>query len=160
MVRKSLENKMLTLTRKTDYALVAMTELARCAPEQLSARKIAELSGLPLPILSGVLHQLHAHGLIVSVRGKQGGYSLMQSPDEISLADMIEAIEGGTRLAVCCHEDSPTNSDECDIASNCRIKEPIRRVNESFQRFLSQVSLAHVAFDKVSLDLASLRAKF
>jgi len=151
---------MLTLTRKTDYALVAMTELARCAPDQLSARKIAELSGLPLPILSGVLHQLLAYGLIISVRGSQGGYSLVQSPDEISLADMIEAIEGGTRLAVCCHDDSHTmSSDECDLASNCRIKEPIRRVNQSFQRFLSQVSLAHVAFDKVSLDLGSLTAK-
>ncbi len=137
-----------------------MTELAHSAPAQLSARKIAELSGLPLPILSGVLHQLNAHGLIVSVRGSQGGYSLARSPGEITLADMIEAIEGGTRLAVCCRDDAEAVNEECDIASNCRVKEPIRRVNESFQHFLSQVSLAHVAFDKVSLDVGGSAAKF
>jgi len=136
-----------------------MAELAHSFPAQLSARKIAESSGLPLPILSGVLHQLHAHGLIVSVRGSQGGYSLVRSADEISLADMIEAIEGGTRLAVCCHDGSEAAIDECDLASNCRVKEPIRRVNESFRRFLSQVSLAHVAFDKVSLDFGNQTAK-
>ncbi len=151
---------MLTLTRKTDYALVAMSELAHSAPAQLSARKIAELSGLPLPILSGVLHQLHAHGLIVSVRGSQGGYTLIRSPDEITLADMIEAIEGGTRLAICCPDGTESVNEECDLASSCRVKEPIRRVNESFQHFLSQVSLAHVAFDKVSLDVGNSTATY
>jgi len=150
---------MLSLTRKTDYGLVALAGLARAAPAKLSAREIAEQFGVPLPLLMNILTELARHGIVESTRGTKGGYRLARSPEEISLTQLIEALEGPVRLTVCCHGDEVApearmDPAECDLEESCPIKAPVRKVQLILQRFLDEVTLAHILCDEELVQLA------
>ncbi len=80
---------MLSLTRKTDYALIAMAELARRAPTMVSVREMSQRLGLPLPALTNILKQLTRSGLVTSTRGPNGGYRLARDPDRITLSELM-----------------------------------------------------------------------
>lgn len=151
---------MLALTRKADYALVALSELARHAPETLCARKLADLTSIPLPVLSGVLNQLVHHGLVLSLRGVQGGYRLARSADAISLVDVIHAIDGVPRLTQCCSGSlDHSGSDPCKLEPGCRITGPMQRVHQGLQEFMSRIVLAQIAFDMVTVNVESKSTK-
>lgn len=151
---------MLTLTRKADYALLAMSHLARTAPERSSAREIAQQVGVPLPVLTNVLNRLLHHGLVNSKMGAKGGYTLSRDPDEVSLTDMIDAIEGQFRMAICCQDDRAASEDQCDLESSCQIKEPIRRVHQGIRAYMGQVTLGHIAFNRVPLTIGASLGPF
>lgn len=144
---------MLTLTRKADYALIAMAHLAKHAPDSISAREIAEYVKVPLPVLTNILHQLLHSDLVTSVKGSKGGYRLAKDPNHITLAEMIDAIEGPFKLAICCTTDSVDLPQACELANSCNIKEPVQRVHNSLRHFLSQVTLTHIAFTEVPVSL-------
>ena len=150
---------MLALTRKADYALVALSELARHAPATLSARTLAEQTGIPLPVLSGVLNQLVHHELVTSVRGVQGGYRLARSANAISLVDVIEAIGGSTRLTQCCSSSpSHEHNEPCTLEAKCRIMGPMRRVHQGLLEFMSKIVLAQIAFDLVPVRVETRKS--
>jgi Rrf2 family protein len=133
-------------TRKTDYALVALAGLARRDRGSSSARDLADELGLPLPVLRNILKLLAAHGLLVSSRGPSGGYQLATPPQEITLAQVIEVIEGPVQLVRCCAatgEDEP----ECRLLDSCLIKGNVRKVQESLVDFLNRVTLAQLGPD-------------
>ena len=136
---------MLNLTRKTDYALVALAELANAISSgvgPLSVRQIAQENSLPLPLLMNVLKQLHRAGLVRSTRGAHGGYSLADTPDQIELLSIINAIEGPVRLTPCCEEeqsDGPCLS--CTLVQHCPVTVAIRKLNQRIITFLREVTL-------------------
>ncbi len=135
-----------------------MAALARRDTERTSARKLAEDVAVPLPVLTNILHQLLQHGLVVSTRGAQGGYKLSRRPEQITLASVIEAVEGPVHLTLCCcDEDGQASVEEapprCDLAAGCRIKAPLRRVQERFHQFLNRIDLAYIAYDHVPVPL-------
>ena len=137
---------MLSLTRKADYAIVALSDLARQGASRSSARAIAGRTKVPLPVLTNILHQLLNHGLVTSAMGAKGGYALSRPPEAISLADMIDAMEGTFKLTVCCGGESDDEMDACDLQEGCRVVEPIRRVHARLKEFLGEVTLAEIAF--------------
>lgn len=143
---------MLTLTRKADYALVAMAELARRFPGRASAREVAVRSHVPLPMLHNILKQLLREGLVTSAMGTTGGYSLSRDPEQISLAEMIDAMEGRFRLTLCCSTDCETDT-RCDLEPDCRIKGSVRKVHARMRHFMSGFTLAQIAFDDVPAPL-------
>ncbi len=145
---------MLSLTRKTDYAIVAMADLARRGASRTSAREVAESTKVPLPVLTNILHKLLHHGLVTSTMGAKGGYCIAKPPDQINLADMIDAIEGSFKLTVCCESELAQTDDPCELEENCRVKGPVRRVHSSLRNFLRQVTLAQIAFDSVQIGMA------
>jgi Rrf2 family protein len=132
-------------TRKTDYALVALAGLARRNHGSSSARDLADELRLPLPVLRNILKLLASHGLLVSSRGPSGGYQLARPPREITLAEVIEVIEGPVQLVRCCSaaHDEP----DCRLMDSCQIKGNVRKVHESLMDFLNRVTLAHLAPD-------------
>jgi len=140
---------LLALTRKTDYALVALAELARGGGQQASARDLSERSGVPVRMLTNVLNQLTHQGFVVSSRGSNGGFRLAKEPGDISVAALIEAIEGPMRLALCCSEGSASASaeSECRIESTCHIKEPMQRLHAKLRHFLEQITLRDLVGD-------------
>lgn len=140
---------MLALTRKTDYALVAMAELARRVPSLVSAREIAQSVRVPLPVLTNILHLLLRRGLVVSTRGARGGYRLARGPERISLEDLIEAIEGPFRLTICCPSRQPLEDQPCDLEPTCRIRGSVRQVHRTLHQFLSGVTLNQIICDTV-----------
>ncbi len=145
---------MLSLTRKADYALVAMADLARKRPSTVSAGDMANRLGMPFPLLQGILTHLRHNGLVVSTRGVQGGYRLSKRPEEITLGELINAVEGNFRLTPCCHDDSIDPADACKLEQLCAIRGPVRKVHRILERCLNQVTVAQLAYDMVPVGLS------
>lgn len=137
---------MLALTKKTGYGLIAMTYLAGLDEGQLaSAREIAERFDVPASLLMNVLKELSAAGYVESVRGAHGGYRLAREPEEISVADLVTAVEGPIRLAQCvAGKDPSSDSEPCRLVERCPIADPVHRVQRRLSDFLKTVTLAEI----------------
>ncbi len=141
---------MFGFTRKTDYALVALAGLAEVSgddPARLSARRISERYGVPLPVLMNVLKNLVGGGLVSSTRGARGGYALARSPEGISVNDVISAIEGPVQVMNCCEPDETPErvgavAPDCRMEVRCPITKSVRRLNERINDYLREVTLA------------------
>jgi len=139
---------MLALTKKTDYALIALSHLARADDGPVSARQIAEQYSMPQPLLMNVLKRLARRDLIKSVRGARGGYQLAVAPEELTLAMLIEAMEGPIGLVQCALERPLRNGRAvCRVGEKCPIRQPARKVHGKLQEFLQQVTLADMLED-------------
>jgi len=136
---------MLTLTKKTEYAMIAACHLANNSQQIVSARDMSDHFGVRLPLLMNVLKMLNQAGLLRSVRGARGGYTLALPPKQISLSLLIEAVEGPPRLVKCAlpRKDDP----ECELASGCPVRIPMGKIHRMFRSFLRGISVADVAFD-------------
>lgn len=135
---------MLGFTRKTDYALVALAVLSQRAggAEPTSARRLATDAGLPMALLMQLLQDLHRAGLLRSIRGAGGGYILARPVDQISVLDVVEAIEGRVRVALCC--DDPQGGQlcaSCELIRQCPVTTGIRRLSERITDLLATVSI-------------------
>jgi len=107
------------ITRQADYALRAILNLARLEPgERAATSKIAEEQDIPSSFLAKIISQLSIAGLIHTSRGARGGVSLAREPEEISLLDVVEAIDGPILLNECTADPS-----ECIFGDNCPIHE-------------------------------------
>ena len=137
-----------SLSRKTDYALVALGRLAEeaaGAQRPLSARQIAEQYNLPLPLLMNILKDLHRSEIVCSRRGAAGGYMLCcHDPAEVSILQVIEALEGPVKVALCC-DDEPAEGREpcsaCRVMPLCPNVTPMQRLNDKVRDFLSKITL-------------------
>lgn len=137
---------MLTLTRKTEYALIAVCHLARVDGKVVSARDIAEEHTVPLPLLMNVLKKLNRTGHVRSVRGAHGGYVLGVKPEQFTLADLIAAVEGPVHLVRCTNP--AQNARPCTRTGICFIRRPIGKIHEHLSQFLAGITVADIAFDE------------
>ena len=144
---------MLSLTRKTDYALLALAAMARNGSAKLSAPDLAQKFGVPLRLLTNILNRLKHEGLVESTRGTKGGYGLAMDPERITLAHLIEAVEGPMRLARCCPGEGDSEPDRCGLAESCLTKEAVRKLHGTLHRFLDQVTLSDLTFNTVAIQL-------
>lgn len=144
---------MLSVTRKFDYALVALVELTIRGTGTASARELAEQLHVPPRALTNILNRLTHDGLVISVRGSIGGYALARHPEEITLAELMEAVEGPIRLTRCCPADGEAKKPKCDRESLCRVRESMHQVHAGLKDFLAQVTLSDLASDRVALKL-------
>ncbi|HOW68989.1 MAG TPA: Rrf2 family transcriptional regulator [Phycisphaerae bacterium] len=92
---------MLSFTRKTDYALISLAHIARSQGNYCSAREIATHYGMPIPLLMNILKVLSQHGITRSIRGPRGGYQLAKPPKDVTLHDIIVAVDGPVALTHC-----------------------------------------------------------
>jgi Rrf2 family protein len=99
----------MNLSSKTQYACLAMLELAQhhSLGEPVQVRRIAERHGIPSPFLVQIFQELKRAGLITSVRGASGGYLLARAPEELSLAELLDVVEGSHEPTCCAANDSP-----------------------------------------------------
>src|SRR5213078_1818547 len=112
---------MLRLSKKADYALIAMKHLAvRGDRGSSSAREIAGLYDIPIELLAKVLQRLVRRGLLASQQGTRGGYQLVRMPSQISVADVIQAIDGPVTVTACTTEDG-----RCDQFAKCNVRDPL-----------------------------------
>jgi FeS assembly SUF system regulator len=133
---------MIRLAKLTDYGLLLMTTMARKGKTSVhNARDLALLTQLPLPTTTKVLKQLLQSGLLVSHRGINGGYSLAKEPADISLAEVIAAIEGPIALTEC----STDVTGLCDLERSCPIKTNQRVISEVVRGALQRVMLSDLA---------------
>ncbi|CAM2008378.1 RrF2 family transcriptional regulator [Acanthopleuribacter pedis] len=152
----------LSFTRKTDYALVALSELAREHHQEqspLSARRLADEFKLPLPLLMNALKELHRAGILSSRRGAGGGYSLAKPPEALSLLEIIECLEGTINISLCSDGGAHAEEEECggcSIVHTCPISMPIQRLNTLLQNFLAGISLADLTTNTSIIPLTGL----
>ena len=119
-----------------------MTAAARRDPSaRLSATDLALDTGVPLPTAQKLMGQLAACGLLSSVRGAGGGFALARSAQEISLADIVEAVEGPIALTMC----SDSNNHQCILDAHCRVKPHIGVVGKAVRGALGAVRLTELA---------------
>ena len=129
---------MIRLSRMADYGVVVMTYMAWHPAEILSAHQVAEGTGLPEATAGKLLKLFARAGLLMSHRGPLGGYALMASPEEISLARVVEAIEGPIALTLCV-DDHPGH---CDVESLCPMRGGWNQINTALREAFEGVSLA------------------
>lgn len=128
---------MIRINRETDYSVLILSLLAEDPSRRYSARVLAGKRGLPQPVVSKILKQLVQKGLLVSSRGARGGYGLARSPEAISIADIVAAMEGPISLTQC--TDSGPNS--CEYQTGCVASSNWNRINRQLQETLEGFSL-------------------
>ena len=127
---------MLRVTKLTDYATLVLTVLAARPGDVLSAPELAERAGIELPTAAKVLKPLAQAGLVDGFRGANGGYRLARDPHEVSLADIVEAMEGPLAMTEC-----SIHEGQCGIEDSCGVRGNWQRVNTVIAQALREVSL-------------------
>jgi len=138
---------MFTLTKKTDYGIIALSHMALQPSGNVStSREIAERYHVPGALLVNVLKALCQNELVRSTRGVKGGYALAVPAADITLADIIQAVEGPVRF-VQCSTAAAEGETPCDLLNTCPVTRPVRKVHDRLVDFLRHVTLAQIAFD-------------
>jgi Rrf2 family protein len=135
---------MLRLSKKADYALMAMKHLARKSDSaaSTSAREIAEQYDIPIELMAKVLQRLARSGLLTSHQGTRGGYTLSKSTTSISVADIIQAIDGPLTVTAC-----STQDEGCEQFTKCNIRDPLWRIKDRILASLAECSLREISTD-------------
>ncbi len=135
---------MLRMSKMTDYGTVILSHMARVEAAQhhtlLSASDLAGATSLALPTVSKVLKSLSRAGLVTPHRGAQGGYELARPAQQITAAQIIDALEGPVAITECASEDG-----HCELESICSVGGAWQRVNHAIRRGLHDISLAQLS---------------
>lgn len=139
-----MERAPMILSRKSDYGLQAALELARLyGTRPLSAQRIAERHQLPIAFAKKLLQTLHRAGVVTATVGQQGGYALARPPHEISIRELLEALEGDLSPVTCLTPDT-----DCEIAASCLTQQIWSYIDCKLKDALDGISLQD------ALDLA------
>lgn len=137
---------MIKLSRLSDYGIVLMTQLAARPGILTTAPELALTSGLPVPTVSKVLKAIAQDGLLESQRGTKGGYALTRPAAEISVADIIRALEGPIALTEC----TEAEGGSCDIEPSCPTRTNWVRINDAVIGALEGISLVEMMAPNLS----------
>ncbi|MDE0813511.1 MAG: SUF system Fe-S cluster assembly regulator [Alphaproteobacteria bacterium] len=132
---------MFKISRMIDYGVVIMSQLAHTQREVMTAPEISGATGLPMPSVSKVLKSLGRSDIVNSHRGVHGGYSLARRPDDITLADIIETLEGPVALTACVDG----SDDQCKVETLCPIRGGWEKVNFAIRNALEEVTLSELS---------------
>ena len=134
--------RFMRLTSLADYAVVMMAAAARhAAGARLSASMLSEETGVPLPTAQKLMGRLAGAGLLNSARGAGGGFALAREAGRISLADIIEAVEGPIAMTNCIEG----SAHDCALEGSCRVRPHIGIANQAVRGALAGVSLAELS---------------
>jgi len=173
---------MLSLSKRVDYALIALAHLAERPGRVSPAREIAEAYDLPLPLLMNILKELNQSGWVKSSRGTKGGYEIGVDPKSVSLHDLIILLEGPVQTTECvstaietmgrqaagaciCEDDDRAHaaltiassesisSCGCRVSRLCPVQAPLKALNDRLVRFLREVKLADIISPGPKVDV-------
>lgn len=127
------------LSSFADYAVVLMSAAARhCGGTKMNATTLAAETGIPLPTAQKLVSRLSAAGLLESSRGTGGGVRLSRPPATITLADVVEAVEGPIAMTAC----ADTGAHDCTLEQDCRIRPHMNVANMAIRSALAGVTIA------------------
>jgi Rrf2 family protein len=130
---------MFRLSKKADYGLIALKHLAQHAEESVSAREIAAQYQIPAELLAKVLQRLARKGLLASQQGTNGGYVLARDPSAISIADVVEALDGPISITPC------ERGSDCQQMTVCSVRDPLSKIRAKVVRVLGDTSIYELA---------------
>ncbi len=142
---------MIRLTNLADYAVVLMCEVAN-APDRVSAQGLSASTGIPVPTVSKILNALGRGNLLVSHRGLKGGFALARGVADITVADIVEAIDGPIALTHCTEPQDNTN---CGYTEICFMRPKWQVINGAVRGALENVTLASLITPMTGEELAA-----
>jgi FeS assembly SUF system regulator len=131
---------MLRISKLTDYATVILGSLATAPETQRTAADLAATTHVAAPTVSKLLKQLQRAHLVTSARGLRGGYRLARPAEQITAAQILDALEGPLALTACASEQH-----HCDLEATCRVGGSWQRVSVAIHRSLEEITLAQLA---------------
>lgn len=134
---------MLRISKLTDYATLLLMHMARAPLHMYSARGLAERAGLPVPVVAKLLKLMAREGLLLSLRGAGGGYGLARSPERISMAQILAAVEGPLAVTECA-----LGRGVCEMEKGCATRPHWQLIGHALQVALDAVSLADMVAPK------------
>ncbi len=140
---------MLRLSKKADYALIALKDLAS-SPHgtSSSAREIAARYKIPVELMAKVLQRLAKRGLLASHQGTRGGYHLARPAAHISVADVVQAIDGPVMVTACSDID-----ESCEQYLTCNVRDPLWRLKKRIVHTLAEFTIDELARDDLRAPL-------
>jgi len=147
---------MLKLSKLTDYATVILSYMAKVPENMYAAQEISEVTGIAQPTVSKVLKLLIRAKVLTSVRGAKGGYLLARAPEEITVATVINALEGPIALTEC-----SASHKNCEQAAGCGIQRNWDLINQTIFNALESVTLADMVLpakqpEEIRIPVSSL----
>lgn len=130
---------MLKITRKVEYALIAVRHLKENSENLITANEISSSYGIPKEILAKTMQKLAKKNIIKSVKGPYGGYKAMDKSSSTTLNDFFEILEGPTAIMDCYFDSG------CDHLPSCNIRTPINKINDSIRNLFEKLTLADIA---------------
>jgi len=141
---------MLRISKMADYGTLIMAYLASHPELALNAKEIAEKTQLTVPTVSKLLKSLTRAGLLISLRGAQGGYRLAQDAKTITVVHIIDALDGGTGLTECSH-----SSGLCSLEQRCALHHNWKFISQTIRNTLNTISLDDlIQKQRTSLEIA------
>ena len=131
---------MLRVTKLADYGIVMLTYFATHSGSTFNARDVANVVRLPLPVVSKVLKLLARHGLLASQRGIKGGYGLAKPARDITVAEIIRALEGPIAVTEC----TDSLRGDCDLQVDCPVRTNWHLINRAIHDALQKITLAEM----------------
>jgi Rrf2 family protein len=130
---------MLKITRKVEYALIAVRHLKENSENLITANEISSSYGIPKEILAKTMQKLAKKNIIKSVKGPYGGYKAMDKSSSTTLNDFFEILEGPTAIMDCYFDSG------CVHLTSCNIRTPINKINDSIRNLFEKLTLADIA---------------
>ena len=130
---------MLKITRKVEYALIAVRHLKENSENLITANEISSSYGIPKEILAKTMQKLAKKNIIKSVKGPYGGYKAMDKSSSTTLNDFFEILEGPTAIMDCYFDSG------CDHLTSSNIRTPINKINDSIRNLFEKLTLADIA---------------
>ena len=140
------------INKLTDYSIVIMTNMViKNEKAMYTAKELSEITEIPLPTVTRILKMLSNKELLESQRGAQGGYLLTRSSNDISVAEVIEAMEGPIALTECASE-----ACGCSFEPNCAVGKPWQKINKAVNSVLQNINIAEMSIRDESQSLLQL----
>lgn len=131
---------MLRITNLADYALILMCQIVREPDTLYSAASLSKIIGIPIPTVSKILGNLTRHNILISQRGLKGGFRLAGDRNEVSVTNVIEAIDGPIAVTSCIEEDN-----ECDLMKICTMRPHWHAINNAVRQALENISIVDIS---------------
>ncbi|WP_447979133.1 RrF2 family transcriptional regulator [Candidatus Nitrospira bockiana] len=153
---------MLKFSKKADYGLMALQYIASVQfgdvtkARIVNTKEIAEEHNIPVELLAKVLQTLAKHGIVESQNGPKGGYLLARHAREITIAQVLEAIEGPLGITECYHE---KDSSACEQRDRCNIRTPLLKVQDSIYQLLNSMTVQDMMGGSPLITVQSLTAE-
>lgn len=138
----------------TDYGVVIMSEMARMPGRVMTAPDISLYTGLTVPTAAKILRVLAKGKMLTSHRGAHGGYELTQAPADISIAEIVRAMEGPVAVTSCVDD----SVDDCSVESCCPMRGGWEKINKALNTALEEVTLADMCHDTEHLNISRIGA--
>lgn len=143
---------MMKLSKKTDYGLIAMQHMVSANPYRpINTKEIASQYNIPVELLAKVLQRLAKHGLIISQNGPKGGYL---SRKAVTIADVINAIEGPIGITECMHEPD----EQCQQQETCNIRTPLQFIQTSIVQLLESMTIEDMAAQNTLISIDAIKS--